>query len=34
MKIGPLLAHLQELEAGLGERLRAAAERHRDDHDI
>ena len=34
MKIGPLLAHLQELEAGLGERLRAAAERHRDDHAI
>jgi hypothetical protein len=34
MKIGQLLAHLQELEAGLAAELRAAAERHRDDHDV
>lgn len=34
MKIGPLLVHLQELEAGLAAQLRAAAERHRDDHDV
>jgi hypothetical protein len=34
MKIGPLLAHLRELEAGLAEELRTAAERHRDDHDV
>ena len=34
MKIGPLLAHLRELEAGFADALRAAAERHRDDHDV
>jgi hypothetical protein len=34
MKIGPLLAHLSELDNGLAAELRAAAERHRDDHDV
>ena len=34
MKIGPLLAHLRELETGLAAQLREAAERHRDDHDV
>lgn len=34
MKVGPLLAHLRELENGLAEELRAAADRHRDDHDV
>jgi hypothetical protein len=34
MRIGPLLAHLGELEAGLAAELRGAAERHRDDHDV
>ena len=34
MRIGPLLAHLDELETGLAAELRAAAERHRDDHDV
>jgi hypothetical protein len=34
MRVGPLLAHLQELEAGLRGRLRDAADRHRDDHDV
>jgi hypothetical protein len=34
MKIGSLLAHLKELEAKLAVELRAAAERHVDDHDI
>lgn len=34
MKIGPLLAHLGELENHLGGELRAAAERHRRDHDV
>ena len=34
MTIGPLLAHLQELEVALRDRLRDAAERHRDDHDV
>jgi hypothetical protein len=34
MKVGPLLAHLGELERGLADGLRAAAERHRDDHDV
>ena len=34
MKIGPLLAHLRELETGLAAELRAAAERHADDHDV
>jgi hypothetical protein len=34
MRIGPLLAHLGRLEAGLARELRAAAERHRDDHDV
>jgi hypothetical protein len=34
MRIGPLLARLRELEQGYAEELRAAAERHRDDHDV
>jgi len=34
MRIGPLVAHLRELETGLAAELRAAAERHRDDHDV
>ena len=34
MKIGPLLAHLHGLEEALAADLRAAAERHRDDHDV
>ena len=34
MKIGPLLAHLRELDAALAATLRAAAERHRADHDV
>jgi hypothetical protein len=34
MKVGPLLAHLAELEAGLAVELRAAADRHRGDHDV
>ncbi len=34
MKIGPLLAHLRELEDGLAAMLREAAERHSDDHDV
>jgi hypothetical protein len=34
MKIGPLLAHLRDLETRLAAELRSAAERHRDDHDV
>ena len=34
MKVGHLLAHMEELEAALAADLRAAAERHRDDHDV
>jgi hypothetical protein len=34
MRIGRLLAHLCELEARLAAELRAAAERHHDDHDV
>ena len=34
MKIGPLLAHLRQLETGLAAELRAAAERHPDDQDV
>jgi hypothetical protein len=34
MKIGLLLDHLRELESGFATELRAAAERHRDDHDV
>jgi hypothetical protein len=34
MRVGPLLAHLRELETGLAAESRAAAERHRDDHDV
>jgi hypothetical protein len=34
MKIGPLLNHLMQLEAKLAAELRAAAERHADDHDV
>ena len=34
MKVGQLLAHMEELEAALAADLRAAAERHRDDHDV
>jgi hypothetical protein len=34
MRLGSLLAHLHELETGLAAELRAAADRHRDDHDV
>ena len=34
MMIGPLLAHLRELESALRDRLRAAAERHPGDRDV
>jgi hypothetical protein len=34
MSIEPLLAHLHELEAGLGAELRAAAERQRGESDV
>lgn len=34
MKIGAVLAHLQELETYIAAELRAAAERHRQDHDV
>jgi hypothetical protein len=34
MKIGALLADVRELEQHLASELRAAAERHRDDHDV
>jgi hypothetical protein len=34
MRLGRLLAHLHELETGLAAELRAAADRHRDDHDV
>ena len=34
MRIGPLLTHLRELETGLAAELRAAAGRHRGDHDV
>jgi hypothetical protein len=34
VKVGPLLAHLQELDDAFAQRLRDAAERHRDDHDV
>jgi hypothetical protein len=34
MKVGRLLAHLEKLETALAAELRAAAERHRDDHDV
>jgi hypothetical protein len=34
VKVGPLLAHLRALEEALAAELRAAAERHRDDHDV
>jgi hypothetical protein len=34
VKVGQLLAHVEELEAALAADLRAAAERHRDDHDV
>ena len=34
MKIGAVLAHLHELETHMAGELRAAAERHRDDHDV
>jgi hypothetical protein len=34
VKIGPLLAHLRELETQLSTELRAAAERHREEHDV
>jgi histidinol-phosphate/aromatic aminotransferase/cobyric acid decarboxylase-like protein len=34
MKIGSLLAHVRELETQFAGELRAAAERHRDDHDV
>jgi hypothetical protein len=34
MSIEPLLAHLHELETGLGTELRAAADRQRGEHDV
>ena len=34
MRLGPLLAHLDQLEAELAAALRAAAERHRGEHDV
>jgi hypothetical protein len=34
VKVGQLLAHVEELEAALAADLRAVAERHRDDHDV
>ena len=34
MKIGAVLTHLHELETHMAWELRAAAERHRDDHDV
>ena len=34
MRIGPLLAHLVELETGYGAELGAAAARHPGDHDV
>jgi hypothetical protein len=34
VKIGPLLAHLHELETELATELRAAAERRRGEHDV
>jgi hypothetical protein len=34
MRIGAVLAHLHELETHLASELRAAGERHRDDHDV
>lgn len=34
MKLGPLLDHLRALEGSVATELRAAAERHRDDHDV
>ena len=34
MSIAPLLAHLHELETGLGSELRAAAVRQRGEHDV
>jgi hypothetical protein len=34
VKVGQLLAHLEDLEAALAADLRAGAERHRDDHDV
>jgi hypothetical protein len=34
MKVGPLLAHLCELERGYAQALRGAGERQRDEHDV
>jgi hypothetical protein len=34
VRVGPLLAHLRELETELAAELRAAAERHRAEHDV
>ena len=34
MRIGAVLAHLQELETQIAAELRASAERHRDEHDV
>jgi hypothetical protein len=34
VKVDGLLAHLEKLETTLAAELRAAAERHRDDHDV
>lgn len=34
MKVGRLIAHVEQLETTLAAELHAAAERHRDDHDV
>jgi len=34
MKVGQVLAHLRQLEDGLADSLRSAADRHSDDHDV
>jgi hypothetical protein len=34
MMVGPLLAHLEELEAAYADKLREQANRHSDDHDV
>ena len=34
MKVGQVLAHLRQLEHGLADSLRSAADRHSDDHDV
>ena len=34
MKLGQVLTHLRQLEDGLADSLRSAADRHSDDHDV